>query len=911
MTVVVPVHNVEEYLQECLDSLAGQTAFGECQVIIVDDGSTDGSRSMAGEFAEAHANVLLHVQENAGLGAARNTAMDLASTEFIMFCDSDDILPERAVETLLAAVTSEPGVPVAAGMMETFPDPTHWAWQGAFEFKQDLRVIDGIAEAPTLVHNASACNKIFDLSQIREWGLRFREGAHFEDVWLVLPFLLRAERIALVREVVYRYRRRPGGSIMNSLFTRPQNFWDHLAADLALVALREGLDTLKHEALDQFVVRSFQGFAMRACRQFEGAELRSLFEQAKALYRGVSVADLQAATVDTAHRVPVVACLTDDFELFAHPEQVTGVRARAGQLYLDHQVSNDLLPLLAVSGFAARVEQFVPSADGETIAISGRLDLNGLRLALPLAAKLTLEVVGSEISVPAENGLRGDLVDNHGDKAWTGFRAEVPTRALLDGRHTLSLTLHTDTGPVTRTCVTTVGYLRSARTLQLPTCRVLPGWGRGDQAVLEVRTGSRSRQRRSWALTLAGRDLVHSARRSPLWRARLARLASKPFMAGRDIWLVGERPDSFQDNSAYLFRHLRRTRPDVRAYAVVDRSSPDAAELKGLGRVVNHSSWRHKFLMLHASTLVNSYDIDAYSLPEGWDRDTYLKHLGWRTGARRVSLQHGVVHQDVARGIHRSKTGLDLLVTTTAAETEHMDQWLDYRGTARQLGLPRFDSHIPERGHRRLLVMTTWRNYLGTASYGRTRSSRSSSFEGSTLQSFLSGLFADRGLQAALERHGFVLEFLPHYETRRHVSELVPQDGPYRLVDLTDRTFQDVLRGCDLFVTDWSSTAFDVAYMGTPMVYAQFDAEEYWADHARPGYFDFARDGFGPVCATVEETVRALISYLDSGCVREELYDRRAAECFTLPGGDSCERVAQAIHDLEPPLDSPLGGHRR
>src|SRR3954447_12026360 len=103
ISVIVPVYNVEAYLAECLESLAGQT-FRDLEVVMVDDGSTDGSAAIAERFAERDPRLRLIRQPNGGLSRARNTGIDAAGGELLAFVDSDDLLPRHAYERLPGAL---------------------------------------------------------------------------------------------------------------------------------------------------------------------------------------------------------------------------------------------------------------------------------------------------------------------------------------------------------------------------------------------------------------------------------------------------------------------------------------------------------------------------------------------------------------------------------------------------------------------------------------------------------------------------------------------------------------------------------------------------------------------------------------------------------------------------------------
>ncbi|MGK5520445.1 bifunctional glycosyltransferase/CDP-glycerol:glycerophosphate glycerophosphotransferase [Micromonospora sp. URMC 107] len=897
VTVIVPVYNVADYLPETLESIAAQTAFDRCHVILVDDGSTDGSDTIAKQFAAEHPNVTVLQQENAGPGAARNRALDMAETPYVSFVDSDDILPPRATELLLKAIVQNKAS-MAIGDMDTFPKRTAFLWKKPFG-KGD-RLLESVVDAPELVFDAGPCHKLYDLAQLRANGLRFREGVHFEDAFLALPMLLKAERIALVDEVVYQYRRRvSGNSIMDNLFIREQNYWDHLELCETLAALRPELDVFRREVLERFLVRSYQGFAMRAHTLFEDADLWKIFEKCTRIYQDIDPSFIARWTADTRHRLSYLAFKSYDFDLFARPwTKVQGVVACGGELYLDYPVTPALLPLTRVSAVSVRLEQARLSKAGDTLRLSGHVQVNGLPMHQPIRTPLGLRVRGSNLTVPATVERRGDLKSADAGREWSGFAAEVPVAQLRNGQHGLRLVFMTETGQASRQCLISAAFLRDAPVKLAGDTRILPGFvGRESATLLVQRAGGA----RAWRRTMLRKDLRHVASRRPFWKQRLLRLVTAPFMSRRDIWLVGERKDTAQDNSWHLFKYLRKAERRRNVYYVLAKDSPDRERLSGLGNVVAHDSFRHKFLMLHATKMINSYDIDSYMLPSRWERGQFLKHLNWRIGAARVFLQHGVTDKDVSGGLHRAKTGVDLFVAAAGKEAEYAAEYFDYGDGAQRLGFPRFDALVPERGNRRILLMPTWRSYLVSPSYNPSLPPRFP-FETSRYAQFLRDLFGSEELKQTLQQHRYTLEFLPHYEMRKVSTSMVPADPCFAVVDQTQRSVQDALRQCDLFITDYSSTAFDVAYLGTPLIYAHFDAEEYFSIGGyRRGYFEHAEHGFGPVCQTAEETVRAIISYVKNGCAREDEYSRRVTDFFGVQDRNNCQRVAAAIAALPGP----------
>ena len=100
VSVVVPVYNIKEYIDKCIDSIVNQT-YSEIEIIIVDDGSSDGTEQIVDEYEKKYKNIAVYHTENKGVSAARNLGISKASGKWIIFVDGDDYLENGYVETLV------------------------------------------------------------------------------------------------------------------------------------------------------------------------------------------------------------------------------------------------------------------------------------------------------------------------------------------------------------------------------------------------------------------------------------------------------------------------------------------------------------------------------------------------------------------------------------------------------------------------------------------------------------------------------------------------------------------------------------------------------------------------------------------------------------------------------------------
>ena len=206
LSVVVPIYNVSDYLVACLESLAGQT-LDDLEVVLVDDGSTDGSGDMADDFATGRDRwKVLHV-ENGGLGRARNIGMDHSTSDYVAFVDSDDLVPRDAYELMLHAVSESGSDMVVGGVLRfdgarAFQSPLH---RRAI---QRTQMRTHIHKTPSLIYDSTAWNKIYRRAFLAEHGLRFPEGVYYEDIPLTLPAHFLASSVDVLEDPVYLWRER-------------------------------------------------------------------------------------------------------------------------------------------------------------------------------------------------------------------------------------------------------------------------------------------------------------------------------------------------------------------------------------------------------------------------------------------------------------------------------------------------------------------------------------------------------------------------------------------------------------------------------------------------------------------------------------------------------------------------------
>ncbi|WP_157252429.1 bifunctional glycosyltransferase/CDP-glycerol:glycerophosphate glycerophosphotransferase [Nonomuraea typhae] len=211
MSIVVPIYDVEAYLPACLESLVAQT-WQDFDVVMVDDGSPDDSAAVADRFAVQDRRFRLVRRENGGLGAARNTGVREADGEFLVFLDSDDILPRHALETMVT-ILDRTGSDFVSGNVHRFTSRAGHPSRMHRQIFLDPRLRTHVTRHDILLKDRQVTNKMWRRSFWDRNGLVMPEGVLYEDTFVALRGHFLATAVDMTSVPVYLWREREEGNL--------------------------------------------------------------------------------------------------------------------------------------------------------------------------------------------------------------------------------------------------------------------------------------------------------------------------------------------------------------------------------------------------------------------------------------------------------------------------------------------------------------------------------------------------------------------------------------------------------------------------------------------------------------------------------------------------------------------------
>ena len=216
ISIIVPVYNVETYLEECLDSIQNQS-YTDLEVILVNDGSTDGSQAICEHYCQTDKRFRLMNQTNQGLSVARNKGVEISTGEYIVFVDSDDIIKTNYLEKLMQYMTE--GVDIVECIFTVkkmeFLDENIETTTIIFEGDSN----EAVKFFPNHTLNVNAVTKLYRREIVE--AVPYIDGVIFEDVYCGIGMLKYIRKIIKIDYKGYYYRQRQA-SIMHRTFT-PKN----------------------------------------------------------------------------------------------------------------------------------------------------------------------------------------------------------------------------------------------------------------------------------------------------------------------------------------------------------------------------------------------------------------------------------------------------------------------------------------------------------------------------------------------------------------------------------------------------------------------------------------------------------------------------------------------------------------
>ena len=350
------------------------------------------------------------------------------------------------------------------------------------------------------------------------------------------------------------------------------------------------------------------------------------------------------------------------------------------------------------------------------------------------------------------------------------------------------------------------------------------------------------------------------------------------------IYLIGERKDQCQDNGYHFFKYVRGNHKNDKFYYCITKDSKQLNKIKHLGNIVYYKSFKHYLYYVLSHKLicahVGSCTPDSPVVWKAEENKLIEKN--------RVFIQHGIIKEYIPSLIKKNSS-ITTFICGAKPEYEFVKNEFGYsERNVKYLGLCRFDSLHDFKVKNQILVMPTWRQWFGMDDNNEISGI---DFISSQYFDYYNELINSEKLNDILKEQNMELIFYPHNEMQRYLNLFKSKYKRVKIADKNNYDVQTLLKESKILITDYSSVAFDFAYMKKKIIYYQFDKEKYYLNHYNEGYFDYKRDGFGPVVNTIDE----LINKIRENLYGKYKYEGRVNNFFTINDKNNCKRCYDEI----------------
>ena len=373
-------------------------------------------------------------------------------------------------------------------------------------------------------------------------------------------------------------------------------------------------------------------------------------------------------------------------------------------------------------------------------------------------------------------------------------------------------------------------------------------------------------------------------------------LVATPFCKNKykDVWLICEEPKEARDNGYWFFRYMVENHSEQKCIYAIDKKSVDYANVKNLGKVIQYGSIKHWIVYFSAKHTISSQ--------KGGKPNAALCafiELNGLYNSHMIFLQHGITINNV-RWLYADRSKIELFITAAKPEYKYILDNFGYTpDTICLTGFPRFDGlHDYTIKENRILIMPTWRSWF----------TEKSSMQGELNDNFMNSsyllgwkkLLEHPILNSLIEKYKLEIIFYPHRNMQFLIEDFKRNIKTKAIIASWEKyDIQELMKSSEMMITDYSSVFFDMVYMKKPVVFYQFDVEDFRKAHYSEGYFNYFDNPFGKSYVTPKEVLQRIEYYVNRGFKIDESAENAHKAFFKYCDSKNSERIYNLIKQRE------------
>lgn len=376
------------------------------------------------------------------------------------------------------------------------------------------------------------------------------------------------------------------------------------------------------------------------------------------------------------------------------------------------------------------------------------------------------------------------------------------------------------------------------------------------------------------------------------WKLPIAAVVSLLYRRRRpNLWIVCEDAMEARDNGYWFYKYVRENHPEQDIVYAIKRHSVDFGKVTNLGETVEFGSLRHWVMYLASDKKISSqkagnpnaaifYFLEVYGL---------LKNT-------RIFLQHGITKDD-QKWLYYSATKMTRFICGAFPEYDYVNVRFGYPvGNVVYTGFCRFDTlHDAMPNSQLILIMPTWREWIADEDNRLIELEGTTEIVETNYFKRWNEFIASPELCRIAQDYKVRFVFYPHRNMQKYMDCFSPSTPEIEVADSRDWDIQSLLKEAALMITDYSSVFFDFVYMKKPVVFYQFDYEQFRRFQYQEGYFDYGNNPFGKSYQNRKDVFDAIERCIGRNYTVSREYLEAHSQYFPLYDSQNCKRVYDVV----------------
>lgn len=872
VSVIIPIYNVEKYLEETIKCVINQTLNFEkyIELILINDGSPDNSEEICLKYKNKYPNNIKYIrQKNQGVSKARNNALKEATADYVSFLDSDDKIDKTYYKRGLAMLEKYQDIPFVSFRIKFFEQTDSFH---PLDYKYDgNRVID-LNENPDYVQLSSS-SVIFRREVLGnnpyDSKIKFSE-----DSKMLGEILLKYEKYGIVSNSLYYYRKRKDESSAIQTSQRDLAWYFDTLKNVYLylcdLSIKKKKKVAKH--IQMLVLYELRWRIAERYDAFLSKDNQVKYENLiKSLLDNCDI-DSIIEQRNTLLDIKIKEIMLKDKDVISKLEYKNDSVYYLDKPLINPKTTDIKVEILEIKNNKLIIEGYVNNIPKQLVEVYYKVNDGEEKKADVVSREFMAKKVLNEEVYPIYGYAISEDIDSVEKLEfyvkWNGKRVNIRPRMVQHAKlrcgharfyydDNKMITFKKNTFFVKRNPSFFKMFFMEIFFLIILICRL----------------------------------------KFKQFACRVLYWLTKPYYGKKDIWLISDRYDVAGDNGEAFFRYLmKKNDPTISPYFVISKKSKKIKSLEEIGQVVTYESLKYKLLFLHSNYIISSHS-EPYTI------NCFGKSLMYYADLFRfkyVFLQHGITQNSLGSWINKYKRNISLIVTTNEKERQSMinDSYHYGEDVVKLTGMARYDRLLEKaKLENKILIMPTWRSTLAGSVVPGTQTRRyNKNFKNSDYFKFYNSLLNDKEILDICKKKKYKIKFVIHPSLSLQSRDFKSNE----VVEVVKQAnYSDEFKTAKLLVTDYSSVFFDFAYLKKPVVYTAFDEDSFYQNHIfDSGYFDKRRDGFGPVTTNLEEAKKEIIKLINNGCKIEDKYKKRIEKFYYYHDDKNSERIYQAIKEI-------------